>query len=165
MGVNAWWSSLWPSAAWLAGLWWLLTGGAAGSWLVGVPAVLGAAWVLRRPDAHVPRLRLLALPRFVPWFLWASLKGGLDVAARVLRPRLAITPQLVAYPLTLADERPRVAFVALVSLLPGTLSARLDGDTLHVHTLVPLAGLADELADLEARVAGLMGVSHAGGDR
>lgn len=37
----------------------------------------------------------------VPFFLWHSLNGGVDVAWRAFHPRLPITPELIEYPLRL----------------------------------------------------------------
>jgi multisubunit Na+/H+ antiporter MnhE subunit len=64
-------------------LWWVLTGGAPASWAIGLPVALacgvGAAVLVPRADARIdPRGLLL----FLPFFVWRSLAGGIDVARR-----------------------------------------------------------------------------------
>ena len=139
-------------------LWWVLTEGATNSWLVGAPAVLlavlasevllqGVSWSL--PGAV----------RFVPFFLWHSLHGGVDVARRALHPRLPISPQLFDYRWRLPPGLPRVFMANTVSLLPGTLSAELGKEYLRVHVLDQAGTFASGLAVVESRVARLFGLS------
>lgn len=127
----------------LTGLLFSVAGAATGAWLApGVPY----PW---RP------LRLIA---FSAWFVRKSWAGGVDVARRALAPSLPIEPCWQEYRLRLGPGLPRTAFVSVISLLPGTLSVRVlpEHDVLLVHMLVP--GSADELDDLEARIARLFSV-------
>ena len=132
-------------------LWWALTDGTAGSWWIGAPAVAGAVII---SVTLVPPLGLVwrEVMGFVPFFLWHSLKGGVDVAWRAFHPRLPITPELIEYPLRLPPGLPRVILVNTVSLLPGTLSAELGGQVLKVHVLDSLGDFLTELEALEQRV-------------
>lgn len=142
----------------LAGLWALLSGGQAGSWLVGLPAVVAAAWagrVLGLPGDR--RLSLRGLAAFLPFFLWESVRGGVDVARRVLRPDMALAPGFVAYRVGLAGEGARRLFANTVSLLPGTLAADLDGVDLRVHALDVGSDVAAELRRVESAVARVFG--------
>lgn len=60
----------------LAGIWWLLSDGDSGSWVIGFPAVVVAAWSSRRLGAaYSGGLSLAGLLRFVPFFLYESLRG------------------------------------------------------------------------------------------
>ncbi|MCB1674853.1 MAG: Na+/H+ antiporter subunit E [Halioglobus sp.] len=133
---------------------WLLLTGAAGpaSWLVGAPAVLIAAIV----STHlVPRTRVnvTRLVRFIPAFLLRSLAAAFDIARRTLMPGLPIAPALITYDTSLRGGLARVVFMNTVSLLPGTLSAALEGDRLCVHVLDGDLDHAAELARLEQTVA------------
>jgi multicomponent Na+:H+ antiporter subunit E len=132
-------------------MWWALTDGTAGSWWIGAPAVAGAVIV---SVTLVPPLGLVwrEVMGFVPFFLWHSLKGGVDVARRAFDPRMPITPELIEYPLRLPPGLPRVILVNTVSLLPGTLSAELGGQVLRVHVLDSLGDFLAELEALEQRV-------------
>jgi len=124
-----------PAAA-LAGFWWLLSGGSAAAWLVGLPAIALALWLGRGgATAWYARLSPAGLLRFLPFFLVESVRGGLDVTARTLAPRMRIAPGLSAYRIRLRGHSARLLFTSCVSLMPGTLSADLRGDSLRLHLL------------------------------
>lgn len=138
------------------GLWLLLTEGAADAWVVGLPAILAALIVSRRLVPPI-RVRLVALLRFLPMFAWRSLAGAWDVALRAMRPGRPLDPSLCTYRTSLPDGLPRVFFANTVSLLPGTLSADLEGDNLCIHALDDGEAAVESLASLESAVASLFG--------
>lgn len=148
----------WLRAVLFALMWWILTGGAMDSWLIGTPVVLFATLV---SVVLLPPLSwsLPGLVRFVPFFLWHSLYGGVDVARRALHPALPISPRLFDHSWRLPPGLPRVLMANTVSLLPGTLSAELDEDHLRVHILDQTGTFAAELTLIETRVAGLFGLN------
>jgi multisubunit Na+/H+ antiporter MnhE subunit/uncharacterized membrane protein YdjX (TVP38/TMEM64 family) len=86
---------------------------------------------------------------FACYFVVEALRGGFDVARRALHPGLPITPHWIDYPLTLPPGAPQVLFLNSVSLLPGTLSAALDGNVAKIHGLGSGQDAALELARLE----------------
>lgn len=144
----------------LAVLWWILTGGAATSWNVGMPAVLVAALASTRmlPPSGISLARVLL---FLPAFLLRSLLAAFDVARRTLSPQLQVNPGLVTYRCGLPAGLPRVVLMNIVSLLPGTLSAMQDGADLTVHVLDCRADHASELAALEAVIRRIFpGLQH-----
>jgi multicomponent Na+:H+ antiporter subunit E len=148
----------WLRAALFALVWWILTGGATDSWLVGAPVVLFATLVsvvLLPPFSW----SLTGIIRFVPFFLWRSLCGGADVARRALDPRLPISPGMYHHRWRLPPGLPRVFMANTVSLLPGTLSAEMDEEYVHVHVLDQTRAFASELAMIEVRVARLFGLN------
>lgn len=137
------------------GVWLLLAGTDPLSWIVGVPAVAGATWASQRLAQRARGLSLIGLVRFLPYFLLESVRGGMDVAFRVLRLRLRISPGVQTYRSRLHDRAARIFFAGSISLLPGTLSADLRGSVVHVHALDAATDLTPELARLERRVAEL----------
>jgi multicomponent Na+:H+ antiporter subunit E len=141
-------------------LWWILTDGSVESWWVGVPAV---SFAVIASIALLPPLPLVwqELLKFTPFFLWRSLLGGADVAWRAFHPGMPIAPELIDYPLRLPPGLPRVILANIVSLLPGTLSASLDGQALKVHVLDSRGDFMTELKALEYRVARMCGASMA----
>lgn len=145
------WSTVVSRALLFSLLWWALTDGTAGSWWIGAPAVASGVII---SVTLVPPLGLVwrEVMGFVPFFLWHSLKGGVDVAWRAFHPRMPIMPELIEYPLRLPPGLPRVILVNTVSLLPGTLSAELGGQVLKVHVLDSLGDFLAELEALEQRV-------------
>lgn len=137
-------------------LWWALTEGEP-AWGVGAPVILlatVAAWRLRLPGRV--RLSLAGTLRFLPYFVWQSLRGGVDVARRALDPRLPLDPALLVYRLRLPPGPARVFLADVVSLLPGTLSAELAGDRLRLHVL-DRASAPAAVRELEGRVGALFG--------
>ena len=149
-------------AALFALLWLVLGEADPGSWSVGLPAVVIAAGLSLRllPPAALSLRGIALLP---PFFLWHSLRGGIDVAWRALHPRMPIDPTLIEYRLRLQSVLQRACMIDIICLLPGTLSATLEGDTLTVHVLNRHAGIENELEALETVIAGIFGASL--GDR
>lgn len=149
-----------PRAVLLAGVWVVLADGAPASWLIGAPAVAAATWVSAAlSDPRRGTLKVGGLAAFVPYFIRRSMTGSIDVAARVLHPRLPIDPGFETYPLRLpADGPARILFADAVSLLPGTLSADLHDDRIVVHRLAGTsARVRADLEALERRVAAVFG--------
>lgn len=147
--------------AFSAFLWWLLTEGNLSSWEVGVPVIV-AATIVSQTLFPSPRWRwrFSSFVRFIPFFLWQSLRGGVDVARRTFHPALPLDPLFFDYHLRLPEGPAQVFLADLVSLLPGTLSANLQQGCLTVHALDgdPLV-LTQELQSLENRTAELYSVT------
>jgi multicomponent Na+:H+ antiporter subunit E len=143
------------AVAWLA-----LTDAAPASWVVGAPVVALATWTsLRLRPPRGVRPSFPGALSFVPFFLWQSLKGGVDVALRVMCPQMRVAPGIVTYRLRLVTPSARIIVINTLSLLPGTLSADLRGDRLSVHALdaTDSEALHAEIARLECRVAAMLG--------
>ncbi|CAN5756679.1 hypothetical protein BH23GEM9_BH23GEM9_32350 [soil metagenome] len=117
--------------------------------IAAVLAVLISRWL---PAPAPSRLRPLRLLAFVPYFLWHSIRGGVDVALRAFRGGRALQPGFVDYPLRIRDVTARVVFANSVSLMPGTFTAQLHADTLKIHTLDTRVVLLPRLRSLEQRV-------------
>lgn len=142
----------------LAALWAALTGGDPGSWAIGGPAVAaGAALAWALPPVRPWRLAPVALLRFAGFFAVASVRGAVDVAWRALDPRLPLNPGFRRLRIGLGPGPARVLLANTVSLLPGTLSAELEGDRLTVHALDLGADVAAEVAAIETRIRALFG--------
>jgi multicomponent Na+:H+ antiporter subunit E len=155
-GLSGWQGWL-RRLAMFAVLWWILTGGAADSWLVGAPVVLAAAWLSLRLWSR-PLISPLGLLRFLPWFAWQSLAGAVDVALRAFKPTLPLYPGLVHHRLRLPPGAPRVMLADVVSMQPGTLSADLLDDELVIHTLDTGHDMHAMVRDMEPRIAAVFGL-------
>ena len=148
---------LWRGAL-FAVLWWVLAGGRADSWGVGGASVilaLAASLVLLPPAKG--RFSPLGLAAFVGFFLVQSVKGGIQVAAMALRPRLDLAPAMLDLPIALPPGPARVLLVNTLSLLPGTLSVRIEGDQLRRHVLDRRLPIMEELRAAEAAIARIRG--------
>lgn len=136
--------------------WLVLTDFDRASWVIGLPAILfavGLSLVLA-PASRWP-LSAKGVSLFIPFFLWQSTLGGIDVMRRALAPRLSINPGMLPYVTFLPEGGPRILFVNTISLLPGTLSAQLLGNTVTIHTIDTTLPTILHIKDLELRVAAL----------
>jgi multicomponent Na+:H+ antiporter subunit E len=159
MTLRAWiWSGLLRLPL-FALLWWILIEGKLAGWWYGIPVILSAVLVsLLLLPASRRRWPLSGTVRFVGFFLWESLRGGIDVALRALNPRLPLNPDLIDYSLRLPEGNARIVLMNTISLLPGTLSANLHDDCLQVHTLDDDPQTMQSLEHVETMVAQLFGI-------
>jgi multicomponent Na+:H+ antiporter subunit E len=112
------------------------------------------------PAPHHPGIRTLSgLARFIPFFLLQSLLGGFDVARRALHPHMPLAPRLFSYRLRLPPGWPRVLFGATVSLLPGSLATRMNGDRVEIHLLDGRTNPHRALRRVEEKVAAVFGLT------
>jgi multicomponent Na+:H+ antiporter subunit E len=127
-----------------------------------VLAALAARVAVRAlPDEASPALRPLRLLRFLPWFLVQSARGGMDVAWRAFRGSAAVSPGFVEFHTGIRSMHTRVAFVSVLSTMPGTFSARLEADRVIVHVLDNAIDHQPRLRDLEQRIAHMFGEARA----
>ncbi|PYG01293.1 multisubunit sodium/proton antiporter MrpE subunit [Thioalkalivibrio sp. ALE21] len=142
-----------------AALWAVLAGGTAlahpFAWLA--IALTGGA-VLALPAGRALRLTPAALPGLLGFFLRTSVQGGVDVAWRAVHPRLPLQPGFEAYFVQLPHGPPLTLFMAMLSLLPGTLAVRLEGRRMTLHVLDGRSDNAATLSELERRIARLYGL-------
>ena len=139
-------------------LWWILTGGAADGWIIGVPVIVFAAWLSLNLWGF-RYLSLIGIARFMPWFLWQSLVGATDVAIRSFKPQMPLHPGLVRQRLRLPPGASRVMLANVVSMLAGTLSANLDDDELVIHALDQRKDMDAMVRDLEPRIAAIFALN------
>lgn len=143
----------------LAVVWIFITQARPDSWIVGVPfVVLGALASTHLAVAAGVRWNLLGLLSFLFFFLRSSLLGGIDVTWRAVHPRLPIHPGLVKYRMRLPEGPARTFFMAVVSLLPGTVSADTQGEHLLAHVLDDRQAIQDQLGQLERVVGRLFAI-------
>jgi multicomponent Na+:H+ antiporter subunit E len=105
----------------------------------------------------VPIDILFRLPLYAPWLLWEVLKANLDVARRIVDPRLPISPLMIRVRADQHHDLGRVVYANSVTLTPGTVSVSIQGDEIVIHALTQSA--ADGLVDGEMgrRVTRLVG--------
>jgi multicomponent Na+:H+ antiporter subunit E len=142
--VNRWLTALIALGVWLLLTWPLdpRTGRLDGS---AVAAGLAVALLVAGTSRPAPALRLgrWLEPRRYVWalvfvgvFLWQVLLANLDVAYRVLHPRLPIRPGIVKIRTALESTTARTLLANAITLTPGTLTVELvDGGWLYVHWL------------------------------
>lgn len=129
-------------AAVLLGLWLLFAGSLdpqellVGAVVAGGIALLTSGGCPREGAGRFlqPRRWLYGL-LYVPYLLWAIVRSNLDVALRVLHPRLPIRPGIVKVRTRLRTPLARLVLANSITLTPGTLSVDVDGEDLYVHWL------------------------------
>ena len=153
------WRAIATRSLLFAGVWWVLTGGGAKAWPLGAVMIVLALLVSLRllpPGPH--RVSLIGLGTFFGFFMGRSVIAGVQVAMLALRPRLDLHPLMVELPTRLPHEAERVFLANIITLMPGTLSAGLDGKRLRLHVLDARLPVEKELRAVEQRVARLFGV-------
>jgi len=84
----------------------------------------------------------LLTPRKIAYmmkYLWVFLveliKSNIDVAFRVINPKLPINPEIVEFKTQLKSEMGRLILANTITLTPGTLTIDLINDTYYIHWL------------------------------
>lgn len=140
-------------AAILAVLWHILAEGSLDSWVLGIPAiVLGASWSQVHRDRAPAGWSWRGVAAFALYFVIYSILGGVDVMRRAFRPRVDLAPGFLRYPFRLPPGPARLLFANTITLMPGTLSATMDGEAVLVHALDLRTPVADSLRELEDKI-------------
>lgn len=150
--------SLWWRLLLFAGLWWVLAEGRNDAWLPGGAVVLAAAWAsvrLGRPASV--SISLTGLAGFLRFFLWSSIRGGIQVADMALRGPTALRPALIELSVNLPPGGERVLLVNTLSLMPGSVGVDLQGATLQLHVLDAGLPVVTDVQALEAAIGRLFG--------
>jgi len=147
----------------LAAAWLLWSGYFHHALLLGLGAVsiLLVLWIVRRmglidhegvPVELLPRLFLYA-----PWLIWEIVKANVDVARRILDPRLPVAPRLIKVKAGQRLDLGRVVYANSITLTPGTVSLDVDGDEITVHALTREAAQGVETGEMDRKVSWLEG--------
>jgi multicomponent Na+:H+ antiporter subunit E len=81
-----------------------------------------------------------------------------DVARRILDPKLPISPRLIKVKATQKRDLGRVIYANSITLTPGTVSVKMDGDEITVHALTREAAEGVETGAMDAKVTRLEGL-------
>lgn len=97
------------------------------------------------PDLPRLAVKLVRLAIFVPYLLYEIVKSNLLVSYVILHPSLPIEPRLTEVRSAVWGSMPIATLANSITLTPGTLTVRVQGQDLVVHTLIPAAreGLFD----------------------
>lgn len=142
---------------------------ALGYGVVAVPAVTATTYAL----TGIPRRRAgltrsargaLGVVELAAWVIGRSIIGGIDVARRAIwLPGPDIDPEWVAHTTMLETSAGRAALALVANLMPGSLTASIDGRLIVVHTISPSVDVAGALASLERRIARIEAAWSVGG--
>lgn len=110
----------------------------AGAGVAALVAVVTGALFVRRPHLLQNPIRYWYFCFiFLPVFLWQCLRANIDVALRVLNPRLPIRPGIVRVHTELKSDVGLTFLANAITLTPGTMTVDIDRDEgiLYVHCI------------------------------
>ena len=142
---------------------WLLWSGQY-SWLLvgfGLLSCLLVAVIARRMrildfEGHPVHLAR-RLPAYCLWLLWAIVRSNLDVARRILHPRLPVSPRIVRVKASQRTDLGKVVFANSITLTPGTLTLEVEGEEIEVHALTRESAADLESGEMDRRVTWVEG--------
>ncbi len=122
----------------------------------GIASCLSVVLLSRRMDLvdHDEQLLLLA-PRlllYVPWLAKEIVLANLDVAWRILHPKMPIDPVMIKVKASQRTDIARVIYANSITLTPGTVSVQLDGDEITVHSLTREAATGEATGKMDRKV-------------
>ena len=144
--------------------WLLLSGIYTGLLLgLGVLSCLVVVAVCRRmkiidPEGH-PNHLIPGLLRYMPWLLWAIVKANIDVARRIVHPRLPMSPCVIQVETSQKTHLGQVIYANSITLTPGTVAVETDEGTIDVHALTREAAEDVRSGVMDGRVTDMEGES------
>lgn len=110
-------------------------------------------------DYKLPYRLIVFLFVYLPVFIWQLLLANIDVAKRVLSPKLPLNPGFVAIKTDLKGDFAKLMLANSITLTPGTLSVDVTGDTLYVHTVnVKGSNIVENTKHISALFERILGV-------
>ena len=126
---------------------------------LGVLSCIGVvAFVQRMRFVDNEEILPLRAITYVPWLLWEIFKANVDVARRILDPKLPISPRLIKVKATQKRDLGRVIYANSITLTPGTVSVKMEDDEITVHALTREAAEGVETGVMDAKVTRLEGL-------
>jgi multicomponent Na+:H+ antiporter subunit E len=89
---------------------------------------------------------------YLPWLLLQILKANIDVAKRVLQPKMPIKPHLFRVRVQQKSDLGRVLYANSITLTPGTVTVGMEGDELLIHALTEEAADGVRSGEMDRRV-------------
>ncbi|MDD2689892.1 MAG: Na+/H+ antiporter subunit E [Candidatus Omnitrophica bacterium] len=107
----------------------------AGIFAAGFVAALTGDMFTRRPHRFINPSRYLWFGYYVFLFLWECLKANIDVALRVVNPKLPINPGIVKVKTTLKSDTALTFLANSITLTPGTfcIDIKPESGILYIH--------------------------------
>ncbi|MCK4392488.1 Na+/H+ antiporter subunit E, partial [Candidatus Bipolaricaulota bacterium] len=96
-------------------------------------AVFGHTYFTKQGLRHFSLKKLLYFIIYIPIFFWEVLKANLDVAYRVLHPKMPIKPGIVLIRTGLKSDTGKLVLANSITLTPGTLTMDVEGEHLLIH--------------------------------
>ncbi|MEA3287275.1 MAG: Na+/H+ antiporter subunit E [Candidatus Marinimicrobia bacterium] len=85
-------------------------------------------------NLFTPR-KLAYIVKYLLVFLVELIKSNIDVALRVINPKMPINPEIVEFKTKLKSEMGRLILANTITLTPGTLTVDVIDNTFYIHWL------------------------------
>jgi len=72
---------------------------------------------------------------YIPFLFKEIVKANIDVAERVIDPKLPIDPTVIKFKFPLEEDLPRIALANSITLTPGTLTIDVEDHEFTIHCL------------------------------
>ncbi len=105
----------------------------AGVILSAVVAAIGYSTFTEKGMGNFHPRRVAYLIAYIPIFFVDIVKANLDVAYRVLHPKMPINPGIVEIHTDLKSDIAKLGLANSITLTPGTLTMDIDGDRMFIH--------------------------------
>ena len=106
-----------------------------GSIVSAVLSVILVKYLDFKIDWKFPVRLLKFLFIYIPVFIWKLILANLDVARRVLSPKIPLNPGIVKVKTGLKGDLGKLTLANSITLTPGTLSIDVEEDYIFVHTV------------------------------
>lgn len=82
-------------------------------------------------------LKSWRLLRYIPWELWQIVLANIDVAYRVLHPKMPIDPRIIEFETSLRGDFALVTLANSITLTPGTITITVEPENgkFQVHAI------------------------------
>lgn len=122
----------------LFAVWVMLTDTSQQEMLLGGATALLIVFLFREKLAVLGDIKLnpkslVYMAMYVFVFMWELLKSNIDVALRVVSPRLRINPGIVKVRTTLRSPLGRAFLANSITLTPGTLTVEMKDEFFYIH--------------------------------
>ncbi|WP_255332268.1 Na+/H+ antiporter subunit E [Methanocalculus taiwanensis] len=126
----------------------------------GIVTLISGDLILRSDRSLIQSGRIfIRFILFLPQLMVEILIANLDVAYRVLHPKMPIDPEILTIDTGFSGDVPRTAFANAMTLTPGTITVDVRRGTFTVHALVRESAEEDLLRkrSIQKRLADIFG--------
>lgn len=90
---------------------------------------------------------------YIPWIIYQIVLANIDVAYRVLHPKMPIDPKIITFKTKLISDLSLTTLANSITLTPGTITVDIKDGVYYVHAVATKS--ADDLlsGEMENRVA------------
>ncbi len=98
-----------------------------------VVSLISPAIASDKPKKWFQPKRYVYLIIYLFYFIWEMIKSNIDVAKRVVNPKLPINPGIVKVKTKLKTNAAKLALANSITLTPGTLTVDIHDEWFYIH--------------------------------